>query len=144
MFRRRLEPEDKRFIELAFCIFTHTSENFVEFGVIEKEQNIYSLPRVELKIDESIEEARSFGMKNYVCENSKIQMVPIVNRVFDCFASQENRVFTIGHRIDIPKSHLDNKGLKWLTFDALFDALDKEKFYSEEDRSIVLKAIHTA
>ena len=144
MFRRRLEPEDKRFIELAFCIFTHTSENHVEFGVVEKQQNTYSLPRIELKIDESIEEARNFGMKNYVCENSEIQMVPIVNRVFDCFASQESSVFTIAYRIDIPKSHVDNKGLKWLTFDGLFDALDKEKFYSEKDTNIVLKAIHTS
>lgn len=144
MLRRRLEPEDKRFIELVFCIFTHTSQNLVEFGVIEHEKKAYSLPSIEVKQGESLEDIRNLGMKLHVCDNKDIQMVPIVSRVFDCFSLEKDKTLTIAYRVDIPKSHVDNKGLIWLSVNDLFDALEKNNFSKEKEHKIVSQSVHTS
>ena len=143
MFKRRFEPQDKRFVELVFCVYKHASDKNVSLGLIKQSDGLYSLPTIELKQNENLEDLVDSFMLSYVSSNWNIPMVPIMKRISGCFTSEGNPNISIVYRVDSPQAYMEKKGLHWMGVTSIFDAIEQDKFATEKEKRIVTETIYT-
>jgi hypothetical protein len=144
MFKRRPEPEDKFFIEIVLCIFRHTGERVVEFGVIRNKDQSYSIPSTSLKKEDTPEDGVNHIMGSFFCEDWESKFSPFSNRLFNCINFDNQSTVSLLYRADLPKVHAIQQKLAWLGVNSLCDSAYDNKFSSEKEKKIALESIYSA